>query len=371
MQKVMHILTDSNIGGAGRLLINYLHNFDRSQFDIVVVLPENAALKPLVEAEGYPVWEMHNGRDRSFDRKAVAELRAMIRKFQPDIVHTHSSFSGKLAAWQCHVKKRFYTRHCAFDPPRILTTFPGKQINGLVNNTLATDIVAVAEAAKKNLTDTGVDARKIHVIINGVEPMRAASAEEVNALRDRLGIFQNDFVCGISARLEPYKGHRYLLETAAIVLRDHPNVRFLLVGDGSCRAELEAQAISLGVADHVCFTGFVDDVAPYYALMDVNLNCSIGTETSSLALSEGMSLGVPCIATTFGGNPYMVTDGKNGFLVPERDPAAMAEKICALMDDPALRKKLSAGAREVYETKFTASTMTRQLESMYEGNLKT
>ena len=56
MQKVMHILTDSNIGGAGRLLINYLHNFDRSQFDIVVVLPENAALKPLVEAEGYPVW---------------------------------------------------------------------------------------------------------------------------------------------------------------------------------------------------------------------------------------------------------------------------------------------------------------------------
>ena len=138
MQKVMHILTDSNIGGAGRLLINYLHNFDRSQFDIVVVLPENAALKPLVEAEGYPVWEMHNGRDRSFDRRAVAELRAMIRKFQPDIVHTHSSFSGKLAAWQCHVKKRFYTRHCAFDPPRILTTFPGKQINGLVNNTLAT-----------------------------------------------------------------------------------------------------------------------------------------------------------------------------------------------------------------------------------------
>ena len=94
MQKVMHILTDSNIGGAGRLLINYLHNFDRSKFDIVVVLPKDAALKPLVEAEGYPVWEMENGRDRSFDRKAVAEIRAMIRKFQPDIVHTHSSFSG-------------------------------------------------------------------------------------------------------------------------------------------------------------------------------------------------------------------------------------------------------------------------------------
>ena len=142
-------------------------------------------------------------------------------------------------------------------------------------------------------------------------------------------------------------------------------MRFLLIGDGSCRAELESQARALGVADHVIFTGFVDDVAPYYALMDVNLNCSIGTETSSLALSEGMSLGVPCIATTFGGNPYMVTDGKNGFLVPERDPAAMAEKICALIDDPALRQKLSAGALSAYAEKFTASAMTRQLEDMY------
>ena len=195
--------------------------------------------------------------------------------------------------------------------------------------------------------------------------MRTASAEEVQVLRASLGIAETDLVCGISARLEPYKGHRYLHETAAIVLRDHPNVRFLLIGDGSCRAELEAQAVSLGIADHVIFTGFVDDVAPYYALMDVNLNCSIGTETSSLALSEGMSLGVPCIATTFGGNPYMVTDGKNGFLVPERDPAAIAEKICALIDDPALRQKLSSGALAAYAEKFTASAMTRQLEDMY------
>ena len=72
--KIMHILTDSNIGGAGRLLINYLHNFDKTKFDIAVVLPENAALKPLVEAEGYPVLEMKNGRDKSFDMAAVKEL---------------------------------------------------------------------------------------------------------------------------------------------------------------------------------------------------------------------------------------------------------------------------------------------------------
>ena len=110
------------------------------------------------------------------------------------------------------------------------------------------------------------------------------------------------------------------------------------------------------------FTGFVNDVAPYYNIMNLNLNCSIGTETSSLALSEGMSLSIPAIATTYGGNPFMITDGVNGFLVPERDPAAMAEKI----ENPSLYEKLSKGAYEMYEKKFTASAMTRQLEELYE-----
>ena len=99
--------------------------------------------------------------------------------------------------------------------------------------------------------------------------------------------------------------------------------------------------------------------------MNLNLNCSIGTETSSLALSEGMSLSIPAIATTYGGNPYMTTDGVNGFLVPERDPAAMAERICEIIENPSLYAQLSKGAYEMYEKKFTASAMTRQLEELY------
>ena len=363
--KIMHILTDSNIGGAGRLLINYLHNFDKTKFDIAVVLPENAALKPLVEAEGYPVLEMKNGRDKSFDMAAVKELKKLIRQWKPDIVHTHSSFSGKLAAWLCGVPRRFYTRHCAFEPPKKLTTFPSKQINGWINMTLATDIVAVAQAAKDNLTDTGIKGDRVTVIINGVEPMREIEDSEKASLRQALQIGENTFVCGISARLEEYKGHKYLLESAKQVCDVHPDTVFLLMGEGTCRDALEEQAKSLGIADKVRFTGFLDDVAPYYGIMDLNLNCSIGTETSSLALSEGMSLGIPAVATTFGGNPYMVTDGWNGFLVPERDPAAMAEKILALICDPALHKKLSEGAKEAYRTKFTAAVMTRQLEELY------
>ena len=165
MIKVLNVISDTNIGGAGRLLVNYLHNFDREKFDMVVALPKDSALKPCILAENWPVVETEHGRDKSFDMKAMRELKKIIRDVKPDIVHTHSAFSGKLAAYLTGVPCRFYTRHSAFPPSKKLTTFPGKQLNGLVNNTLATDIVAVAQAAMDNLTDTGVDPKKITVII--------------------------------------------------------------------------------------------------------------------------------------------------------------------------------------------------------------
>lgn len=366
MIKVLNILSDSNIGGAGRLLVNYLNNFDREKLDVAVVLPRGSELIPSVRQTGFRVFEIDHGRDKSFDMAAVRDVKSVIKSWKPDIVHTHSSFYGKLAAYLCRVPARFYTRHSAFPPSKKLTTFPGKQINGFINGKLATDIVAVAKAAMDNLTDTGVDPKKITVIINGVDEVRRTTSEEQAELRRSLGISDSTFVCGISARLEPYKGHRYLLESAKIVTDSAPDTVFLIIGGGTCEAELKETARSLGISDKVIFTGFVDDVAPYYNIMDLNLNCSIGTETSSLALSEGFSLSVPAIASTYGGNPYMVTDGVNGFLVPERDPAAMAEKILLLINDRELLARLSLGAREMYEKKFTAAVMTRQLEALYE-----
>ena len=364
--KILNILSDSNIGGAGRLLVHYLRNFDRARFDGWVALPKGSALIPAVRDTGFPVIELEYGADQSWDRRSVGELRRVIRELRPDIVHCHSSLSGRVAAWLEHVPGRFYTRHSVFPPSKKLTTFPGKQLNGLLNRVLSTDIVAVAEAAKKNLTDTGVPADMITVIINGVEPLREVTPAECEALRDALGVGRDDFVCGIVARLEDYKGHSYLLEAAKTVLAAHPATDFLIVGDGSQADALKKQAADLGITGNVLFAGFTDDVAPYYGIMDLNLNCSWGTEATSLALAEGMSAGVPAVATTYGGNPCMIEDGKNGLLVPEKDPGAMAAAILSLIDDPARLADLSAAARRVYAEKFTARAMTEQLEAMYE-----
>lgn len=367
MIKVLNVLTDTNIGGAGRIIVQYLRCFDRERFDVVNVLPSGSALIPLIEDAGYRIIETKYGHDRSFERGAVGELCRIIKAEKPDIVHTHSSFAGKMAAYLCGVKSRIYTRHCVFDMPKKLTTFPGKQINGFVNNTLSTAIVAVANAAADNLTETGVDARKITVIVNGVEPMPEADAAARTAFRHSLGIADDDFVCLISARLEVYKGHSYLLDTAKLISDSVSDrrVRFIIMGDGAERSALEKKAEELGVSENVMFTGFVKNVADYYNIADLSLNCSWGTEASSLALAEGMSLGKPAVVTDFGGNPYMITSGVNGIVVPKKDSAAMADAISDIVRSPELYEKLSRGARSEYSAKFTSDVMTRKLEALY------
>ena len=118
------------------------------------------------------------------------------------------------------------------------------------------------------------------------------------------------------------------------------------------------------------FTGFVKNVADYYNIADISLNCSWGTEASSLALAEGMSLGRPAVVTDFGGNPYMITDGVNGLVVPKRDSAAMAEAILKIVRSPELYRTLSDGARSEYKSKFTSDVMTRNLEALYEREME-
>lgn len=363
--RVLHCISDSNIGGAGRLLLHLLRHFDKDVFDVTVVVPKGSALVPRIEECGIPVIETEHGRDASHDRGGIPELCGIMRRVKPHIVHTHSSLDAKIAAWLCGVKCRIYTRHSVFDPPRRLTTFPGKQIAGAVNNTLATRIIAVAQAAADILTATGVREDKITVILNGVEPLTPSTAEESAALRRELGFADTDFVCGISARMEPYKGHSYLVETARAVCAVRPEAKFLVMGTGTTYEETMRLAREAGLDGKMVFTGFVTDVVPYYSIMNLSLNCSWGTEATSLALIEAMSLGLPAVVTSFGGNPGVIEDGVNGFLVPEKDSDAMAEAIVRIMGDPALYDTLSAGAKTRFGEKFTAQAMTVQLENVY------
>lgn len=365
MIKLLHVITDTNTGGAGILLINQLKYFHRDIFDISVILPQGSELAPKIKALGYPVTETEHGADKSFELTAIREYKKIIRNEKPDIVHCHGALSARIAAYLCRVPVRIYTRHCAYYPPAVMRHFPVKQLCGGVNSMLSTGIVAVAEAAADDLIATGVPGRKITVIINGVEPLKKLSDGERSEIRRRLGFSDGDFLAGIFARLEECKGHIYLLKALKVAAEKGSRLKILICGKGSLDVVLKHAASELGISDRVVFTGFIDDITPYMNAVDVNVNCSVGTETSSLALSEGMSIGKPAVVSDYGGNPHMVENGVSGFIVPRADPGELASALLRLENDRILTERMGAAAYSRYTVNFTAAVMTEKLESLY------
>lgn len=365
MIKILHFISDTNIGGAGRLLVNQIRNMPRGEFDIFVALPRESALCGELKNAPCRIIECDHCADSSFSLSSVFENVKIINEIKPDIVHSHASLSSRIAAALCGVRSRIFTRHCVFPVPKIYESSLVRSAFKVANNILSTRIIAVAESARQNLVEMGCDGQKIEVIINGVEPVRTVSGSEKNELRAKLGIDNNGFVISIFARLEEYKGHRILLSAAAKCLKKFPNFKFLIVGEGSRKSELVSLTKELNIDKNIIFCGFCGDVAPYFNITDINVNCSFGTETSSLALSEGMSLGLPAVASDYGGNPHMARDGVNGLIFPRNDADALACALMRIYTDEELYKRCSQGALLRFQNEFNARAMCEKMAALY------
>ncbi len=365
MIKVCEIITDTNIGGAGRLLVTRLSVADREKFDICVLLPRGSELVPEFRKINIKIHEMKGCADRSFDCLEIPSLIKFFRTHDFDIVNCHGCLSARLAACAAGVPIRIYTRHCAFPPSRFMTSHPARKVNGLANKHLSTKIIAVADAAAKNLTDTGISPQQIEVIINGVAGLEKYDDIHRLEARKRLGVPGDAFVLGICARLEECKGIDTLIRAAELLIRGGEDVFVMIVGRGSAERDLRALAEALGISQKISFCGFAPDVTPYVNCFDANINCSRGTETSSLALSEGMSIGLPCVASDFGGNTYMVRHGVNGLIFPTDDFVALAENIRLLINDRSLYERTSRNAYERFLSELNAKNMARKTEELY------
>ena len=370
MIRVLNIISDTNIGGAGRVILNYLNYTDNSRFETLVAVPRGSLLKEPLEQAGAKVYEVDGMADRSYHKDDVKLLKELIRRVKPDLVHTHGSFSGRIAARRCHVPV-VYSRHSAFPVPAKLKYPPGRWVNKLVNEHYADRIIAVSPATRDNLTDGGISPKKITVVMNGVAPVERTSPQDRAALRESLGIPEDTVVFGILARIEDYKGHLYLVE-AARVLKDRgiTGFRVLIAGTGSFEREVARAVKEMGVEDVVEMLGFRSDVARLLSALDVQLNASYGTEATSLALLEGMSLGLPTVASDYGGNPWVIENGKEGFLFPSQNADALADAMERLILDPELRQAMGRRALERYQREFTGEVFARNTEKIYLDILK-
>ena len=367
--KVLNVISDTNIGGAGRVLLNYLGCSDRERFETHVALPRDSLLAPPLREAGAQVHEVAGIADRSYDRADVKRLRELMGSLRPDIVHTHGCLSGRIAAKRCKIPV-VYSRHSAFPVPAKLRYPPGRWVNKLVNEHYADRIIAVSPAAAKNLTDGGVSEKKITVMMNGVAPAVRRPKEETDVLRARWGLEEGDFVLGILARLEDYKGHMDILSALHTLREESRPVELLIAGVGPYEGALRAETARLGLEDSVRFLGFVSDVAPLLSVLDLQLNASYGTETSSLSILEGMSMGLPAVVSDYGGNPWLIDDGEDGLLFPTRDAQALARAVARLMDAPEELSQMGRRAGEIYRARFTGEIFAKKIEDIYLDILK-
>ncbi len=370
MIRILNIISDTNIGGAGRVILNYLRYADRNKFETLVAIPRGSLLKPLLEEAEVTVYEVDGMADCSYASQDVKALQALIRRVKPDLVHTHGALSGRIAAKRCHVPV-VYSRHSAFPVPAKLKYPPGRWVNKLLNEHYADHIIAVSPATRDNLTEGGISPKKITVVMNGVAPVSPISDEEKAALRRSLGLEPDVFTFGILARIEDYKGHLYLVYAAKLLKdRGYSNFRILVAGTGAFEEEVTRAVTEMGVEDVVQMLGFRSDAAALLNILDVQLNASYGTEATSMALLEGMSLGLPTIASDYGGNPFVITSGQNGLLFPSKDSAALADAMAELMDHPEEVSIMREKALETYQSRFTGEVFARNTEQIYENVLK-
>jgi L-malate glycosyltransferase len=362
--RVLMMLTSFQIGGTERQVINVALGLDRSRFDLHLASIHRYG--PLLEEVKSLEVPQRSFEITSFYRPSTfmqaLRLAWYIRKNRIQIVHTYGLYTNLFAIPAAKMGGASVIISSIRDRGDILT--PMQRWFQRQVCRLADCVLVNADSIRDVLIGQGYRANKLAVICNGIVPSRFRRGQDSKSVREELGLPASARLVMVLSRLNPMKGVEYFLDAAAVVAQECPDVRFLIVGDGRNKSELQARAATLGLADRVVFTGFRTDASRLLSEVAVSVLPSLSEGLSNTIL-ESMAAGVPVIATRVGGNPELIEDGVSGLLVPTRDSAALAAAMIKLLSNPRLASALSeTGQRRIGEM-FSMQSSIRQVEALY------
>ncbi len=345
MIKILHVLLGLQVGGLERFVLDLISE-TRGCVDSKVACLEEAGVLAR-ELDGIKVIELK--KSSGLRLGVVSEIAKIVVTEKIDLIHTHNPaphFYGALAGRLSGIPV-IHTKHGRNYPGNIKKVLLNK-----ISSALSKKIIAVSDdAAQVCLNIEKISPNKLNIILNGINPNVYVPKPCREILPD-LGVGKGRFVIGSVARLAPEKGHLTLLQACLVLRKMGVDFCLVLVGDGPERGALESFVIKHGLEGSTLFTGTRHDVPLLVPEFDVFV-LSSKTEGVSLTLLEAMSCQVPVVATAVGGNPEVVEDGITGFIVPEGQPEAMAQKIHQLFCDVALREKMGISGRERVLYKFS------------------
>ena len=373
--RLLKFVTFFGIGGTEGQVVTMAKEIDESRFDLHLAclhcrgewLAQLGALdrRPLTE---YHITNLFNGGAFRERLRFARDLR----RHRIEILHTYSFYPNVFAIPAARLAGTPLIVASIRDMGAYVTPLQRRAQRVICR--LADRVVVNAEAVRQWLIDEGYAGERITVIRNGLDLARFAPRPRSLALRHEFGLPRRAPLVAVICRLSPTKGLEYFLQAAALLAGDRDDARFVIVGEVApheqeYRAALEAYAARLGLEGRVVFTGLRLDIPEILSDVAVSVLPSL-TEGLSNVVLESMAAGVPVVATRVGGTPEAVEDGISGFLVPPRDPGALAVAIGRVLDNTELAARVGSAARQRVAGHFSVDRAVRRTEQLYEELLQ-
>jgi len=368
--------SSSGMGGMEAHVVQLARGLRQRGIPVAAICSTQNDLRPLrddLEAAGATVHALGT-RDGSIAGvlRRTRSLVATLRRYPGFVLHMHYGGYGggelvQLAARLAGARAIVRTEHVPPVPP---ITNLGRILVQARDRFLSRVICVSDQNRHEHLAVLGRDERRCVVVHNGVDLKRFSPSVSGSGVARELGFAEDAPIVGTIARLvERRKGINYFLEMAAQVRAADPAVRFVVVGEGALRQELEELARTLGLSDAIVFTGARHDVPRLLAAMSVFVMPSL-YEGCQYSLLEAMAMGRPIVATPAGVAPVAVQDGITGLSVPFEDAGALARAVRTLLADPGLASRLGRGGHDLIVSRFSLDSMVDGVLGVYRGALR-
>ena len=287
--------------------------------------------------------------------------------YRIEIVNTH----GSLDSWTASIAGRLSkcspvvirSRHKSTP---VTPTFRHRWLYGKLSQA----VIATGESVRQGLIEkTGVLPSRIISIPTGVDLTKFFPRKPDPLLKQKIGFGKNDHVVGTIAFLRDYKGVDVFLQAAALVIREKEQVKFLIVGDGPERENLEVLREKLGLSKHVYFLGFQENIPEILSIMDMVVLCSVRHEGVPQVLTQALAMEKAVVATNVGSISELVRDGVTGMLVSPQNPRELSSRLLSLIEDERLRECLGQEGRKLIVDVYSRKMMLDKMEAWYREQL--
>ncbi len=297
--------------------------------------------------------------------KSANQLVKLIKKYDVNVLHTHdvrTNLVGLIAARLTGIKVVASVHGWVMDSTSFLWKIYQHFDRWIVR--FFDHIVVGSNFLGNDVIKLGVNSRKVTKIHNSIEVAQIdLSASQLN-FREKYNLSEKDMVIGTVGRVSEEKGQKYFLEAAQIVIRNFPDVKFVIVGEGPVKNDLEQFVEEIGIADNIIFTGFYKNLSEVFSSLDLFVIPSL-TESLPLVILEAMAAEKPIVSTNVGGIPESIIHEETGLLVRPKNSMEMAHSIIRMLNNKDLRLNLAANARQLVCDQFSIEGFVVQVETLY------